>query len=75
MADITIRVTSDFAKRYSSAGIRCIRCGHKVVVSAEKIAEMFPVPMQLAAARYRLRCKACGGRMPEIEVLRAPSRS
>jgi DNA-directed RNA polymerase subunit RPC12/RpoP len=75
MADITIRATSDFAKGYSSAGIRCTRCGHKVVVPAEKIAEMFAVPMQLAAARYRLRCKACGGRMPEIEVLKPPPRS
>lgn len=72
MADTTIRVTSDFARHYASAQIHCTRCGHKLIASPEKLAEMFPVPMQLGMARYRLRCIACGGRMPEIEVLEKP---
>jgi hypothetical protein len=40
------------------------------VAGPDKIREMFPRMMMLEIARFRLRCKACGGRMPEIEVLR-----
>lgn len=42
MADSTIRLTSDLAKRYASLRIHCVRCGHERIATAEKLAEMFP---------------------------------
>jgi len=72
MADTTIRLTSDLAKRYASLRIHCTRCGHERIASPENLAEMFPKPMQLEWARFRLRCAACGGRSPLIEILDKP---
>lgn len=74
MADTNVRVTSDIGRLHHLLLIRCNRCGHRLLASGEMLAKMFPVPMRLADARFRLRCRACGGRMPELEVIRKPPR-
>jgi hypothetical protein len=72
MADTTNRFTSDCAKRYASLKISCLQCGHMLIASPEKLAEMFPKPVHIAWARFRLWCAAYGGRTPMIEMLDKP---
>ena len=74
MADHRISTTACFAKFHASARISCGRCGHSLVASGADLARMFPMPMLVETARYRLRCRACGGRAPEIDILRKPPR-
>ena len=75
MADHRISTTACLAKHHASARISCGRCGHSLVVSAADLARMFPRPLLLDAARFRLRCRACGGRGPEIDIVRKPDRT
>ena len=74
MADHRISTTACFARFHASARISCGRCGHSLVASGANLARMFPKPMLVESARYRLRCRACGGRAPEIDILRKPPR-
>lgn len=74
MADHRISTTACFARFHASARISCGRCGHSLVATGADLARMFPTPMLLEAARYRFRCRACGGRAPEIDILRKPPR-
>lgn len=62
------------AARYGTLRIKCIKCGHEVHVPPQRITEMFPATMNIGWAKFRLRCKACGGRRPIVEVLRHPPR-
>jgi len=74
MADRAIRFTSDLVRYFASARIKCTRCAHATVVSGEQMIEMFPVAMKLELIPYRMCCKACGQRVPMIEVLAKPPR-
>src|SRR5688572_9832072 len=74
MTDHRISTTACLAKHFAKARISCGRCGHSLIASAADLTRMFPRPLLLEAARFRLRCRACGARAPEIEILRKPPR-
>jgi hypothetical protein len=72
--DDSITTTAAVTRWYASLKISCTQCGHQLVAGPDKVAEMFPRMMKLDKVRYRLRCRACGGRMPQVEVLRKVKR-
>lgn len=75
MADDSIRSTTTLIERFGSLRIACTRCGHSLLAGPDRLSEMFPRMMMLDRVRYRLRCRACGGRMPRVEVLPKPPRN
>jgi hypothetical protein len=72
--DDSIRTTAAVTRWNANLRISCGHCGHQFVAGPDKVAEMFPRMMALDKVRFRLRCRACGGRMPIVEVLRKAPR-
>lgn len=74
MADTRIRTILCFRRLRARAEIKCTRCGHTIVVMAAKLEQMFPQPLALEWARYRLKCRSCGSRAAEITPVYKPER-
>ena len=69
MADDSVKSTTSLIRRFGSLRITYTRCGHSLLAGPDRLAEMFPRMMMLDKLRPRLRCKACGGRMPRVQML------
>ena len=63
-----------FGRLRAKAEILCTRCGHRMVVKGDEFGNMFPTPLPLEWARFRLRCTRCGQRAAEITPVYKPER-
>lgn len=62
MADVRVRIVSQFRSRMQHCEIRCRACNRRVILPPEQAIATFGALTEVGALERRLVCQACGAR-------------